>query len=244
MQPHNPCVWHGWVVLPTHPRSFRVGAKPARIFVTMVRDFAPEYHRVTGALAAALSLSSGTRGQILRRLRQHAIAHSTPNPANPSIISPDSSLKTLLGPAPLDVASLNQIIDPYLAPLEPVSLEYTIQLDGPSPSAPLCHDLDVAWSLRPAMLKLPAFMERLDVRQAIEAQDRKATGVFSVALVLCHTVLLCVLLLQGRRGRLSPAGIAHCPPRPRFLEVPRTNASALIFTSRNQVWWVRIPARA
>jgi hypothetical protein len=164
------------------PRAHRVGSKPARVLITMVRDFAPKYFRASPQLQSALQLpgGGGTHGEALRALRAHALAHSAPDPADPSLRRADAELQALLGSGEVGLDDLHRHLDAHLSPLDPVSLDYTIQLDGPSPSALVCHDVEVAWPLKPSMLRLPPFLERLDVKEELDAHDAKITGAHSL----------------------------------------------------------------
>ena len=156
----------------------------------MVRDFAPEYFKVTGELAAKLQLTGGTRGRISRALRRYAHAHSTKDPADPSMLIADAELQALTGKQRIDIAALNECIDQHLQHLDPVALQYTVQLDGPSPCTPACYDVDVAWALKPNMLKLPPFLERHEIKRELDAHDEAIHGVQRPTL-LSTTVSIC-----------------------------------------------------
>jgi SWI/SNF-related matrix-associated actin-dependent regulator of chromatin subfamily D len=142
----------------------------------MVRDFAPPYKRITGTLADALKLPGGSPGQVRRALEKYATAHSTPDTTDPSIMHADRELEGLVGAKRITTAQLQSCVDAHLQPLDPVSLDYTVKLDGPSLSAIMCHDVQVGWPLKPAMLKLPPYLERLDIKGNLEAYDEKILG--------------------------------------------------------------------
>ena len=145
----------------------------------MVRDFAPAYHLLTGALRDALGIPGGTRGHIARKLKAYALEHSTPLASDPSRLAPDAALRALLGVADgaaVDIAALSSHIDPFLKPRDPVSLLYTLQMEGPSPCDVDCYDVEVAWNLRPALLRVPPFLEHLSASQQLEAHDVKIAG--------------------------------------------------------------------
>eukprot|EP00892_Ulva_mutabilis_P010576 jgi/Ulvmu1/7891/UM004_0123.1 len=154
----------------------RVGTKPVNVTVKMIRDFAPELMLVSGKLQKALGVRSGTRGFLLHKLWEYAKAHSTPEESDPAYVQADDELAELVGDKRIMLGTLGQKMDPFLSHPEPVELQYTIMLDGPSPCTPLCFDVDVAWSLRQEMLVLPPFLDRLDIKTQLLEHDRKITG--------------------------------------------------------------------
>lgn len=149
----------------------RSGSRPTQIHITMHRDFAPEQLHVRGALAAALGVSSCTRGQLLRKVWDYITAHSTPDDRDPAIVTCDAAAVALFGVQRLQLASIGERLDGFLEQPQPVQLSYTVQLEGPSPAAPQCYDMEVAWPLSKAMLRLPAFLERFSSRQEKECED-------------------------------------------------------------------------
>lgn len=149
------------------------------MLVTMVRDFAPAFFRTSAQLRRALDMTGATRGAALRALHAYALSHSTPDAADPSLRRADAPLRTLVKAPTVRLDDLHTLLDEHLTPLDPVALDYTLQLDGPSPSAIVCHDVEVAWALKAAMLKLPPFLERLDVKPQLDACDTNITGMLS-----------------------------------------------------------------
>lgn len=174
------------------------------IGVTMVRDFAPAYHLLTGALRDALGIPGGTRGHIARKLKAYALEHSTPLATDPSRLTPDATLRALLGTAEgaeVDIATLSTHIDAHLKPRDPVSLLYTLQLDGPSPGDVDCYDVEVAWNLRPALLRVPPFLDPLNSGQQLEAHDAKIAGATPLG-VLCLSASEQALRFGPARGEV------------------------------------------
>jgi SWIB/MDM2 domain len=160
----------------TSPPLLRLGDKPKDITITFVREFAPEYMLVRGDLAKALNLKAGTRGRILRKLWTYVKAHSQADQGDPAYVDADDELFALFSERRLLLSTLGRRMEPFLSTPKPVVLHHKLVLDGPSPCTPLTVDMEVAWSLKPYMLQLPAFLERFDARPLIEEQDRRING--------------------------------------------------------------------
>lgn len=144
--------------------------------MTLTRDFAPELMLVSGRLAKALNLKAGTRGHILRRLWMYAKEHSKVDDKDPANVTADDDLFELFCERRLDMSTLSRKMNAFLSYPEPVKLQHKLVLDGPSPCTALVVDMEVAWSLKPNMLALPAFLERFDARVLLEEQDRRING--------------------------------------------------------------------
>jgi chromatin remodeling complex protein RSC6 len=154
----------------------RLGKDPCLVKVTLTRDFAPELMLVSGNLAKALNLKAGTRGHILRKLWAYAKEHSKVDDEDPAYVTADDELVQLLGEKRLDMSTLSRKMNAFLSCPAPVQLQHKLVLDGPSPCTALVVDMEVAWSLKPNMLQLPAFLERFDARVLLDEQDRRING--------------------------------------------------------------------
>lgn len=152
--------------------------------MTLIRDFAPELMLVSGRLATALGLKAGTRGHILRKLWNYAKEHSKVSEDDPACVIADDDLFQLLGDRRLDMSTLSKKMNAFLSSPVQVQLHHKLVLDGPSPCTALVVDMEVAWSLKPNMLQLPAFLERFDARTLLDEQDRRINGVHLAASVL------------------------------------------------------------
>lgn len=211
--------------------SCRLGNRKKRIGITMVRDFAPAYHLLKAPLRERLGIPGGTRGYILRKFKAYVQEHSSPNQVDPCVLRPDGDLKSLLREeGSIDISSLGDRLQPFLVPRDPVSLHYVVQLDGPSPANVDCYDVEVAWNLRPALLRLPPFLDHLNPAHPLEALDQNIAGgclssqcqmctclrwpCFRELIVSCHnaarskgTLSLCILFLVpllGHENMLVP----------------------------------------
>lgn len=143
----------------------------------MVRDFAPAYHLLKAPLQEKLGIPGGTRGYILRKFKAFVQEHSSPDAKDPCRLHPDGVLQKLLGvDGCIEISSLGDHLQPFLVSRDPVSLQYVIHLDGPSPANVDCYDVEVAWTLRPALLRLPPFLDHLNPAHPIEALDQNIAG--------------------------------------------------------------------
>lgn len=171
--------------------------------MTLTRDFAPELMLVSGRLAKALNLKAGTRGHILRKLWIYAKEHSKVEDADPAYVTADDELFQLLGEKRLDMSTLSRKMNAFLSSPVPVQLHHKLVLDGPSTCTALVVDMEVAWSLKPNMLQLPAFLERFDARTLLDEQDHRINGAL---------LAVCGLASSSRRELLllsQPYTCAH-----------------------------------
>ncbi|KAG0349287.1 SWI SNF, matrix associated, actin dependent regulator of chromatin, sub d, member 1 [Podila humilis] len=121
----------------------RHGDENVKVKVILHVDNSPERFKLSQELADVLAVDVETRPGIMLALWQYIKFHQLQDPEDKRNIICDPKLAALFGQTKISFPALPELIGRFLAPPDPIVLEYTVRVDKPYHLAPHCYDLDV-----------------------------------------------------------------------------------------------------
>lgn len=121
----------------------RHGDENVKVKVILHVDNSPERFKLSPELADVLAVDVETRPGIMLALWQYIKFHQLQDPEDKRNINCDQKLAALFNQPKISFPALPELIGRFLAPPDPIVLEYTVRVDKPYHLAPHCYDLDV-----------------------------------------------------------------------------------------------------
>ncbi|KAF9427128.1 SWI SNF, matrix associated, actin dependent regulator of chromatin, sub d, member 1 [Podila epigama] len=121
----------------------RHGDENVKVKVILHVDNSPERFKLSPELADVLAVDVETRPGIMLALWQYIKFHQLQDPEDKRNIVCDQKLAALFNQPKISFPALPELIGRFLAPPDPIVLEYTVRVDKPYHLSPHCYDLDV-----------------------------------------------------------------------------------------------------
>lgn len=140
----------------------RAGNKEVDVKITLEPHTGIRMYNLSTWLSAFMGVNQATRGRVLSAIWAYIRDNKLINSSNPMQVDLDDRLQALLKcEKHISLDSIGGRLEALMKPPPPPVLEYTIKLDGPSPSAPACWDIEVWEPLPAAHDGLPPSVARL-----------------------------------------------------------------------------------
>ncbi|WIA38491.1 hypothetical protein OEZ86_001813 [Tetradesmus obliquus] len=174
----------------------RQGSSNVTADITLTQDFMPQAYVLDPRLAELLGVSIGPQNSVLARVWSY-IHNQKPQDARSPVLQLDEKLAGLMGCQQLVREALPAAVGKLLQPVQPIKVQHTIDVSGPSPGAVTCLDVDVLLPLKVQEKLLPTLDALLDDKQ-FEAMDQKLAAQLAK-------------LFEARRRRAMLLGFAEAP---------------------------------
>ncbi|KAI8075195.1 hypothetical protein BC940DRAFT_287688 [Gongronella butleri] len=113
----------------------------ARIILDL--DYNPAKYKVSEALSQLIHVKLDTRPQIIMELWNYIKNHKLQDNEDKRVIHCDEALKQLFGAPHIQFSALTELINPHIAPPDPIVLNYTIRVDKDFYQCPQAFDVEV-----------------------------------------------------------------------------------------------------
>ncbi|KAF6258758.1 hypothetical protein COO60DRAFT_1638864 [Scenedesmus sp. NREL 46B-D3] len=174
----------------------RMGSSNVDASITLQQDFMPQAYALDPRLAELVGVSIGSQNSVLARVWSY-IHNQKPQDVRSPALQLDDRLASLMGCPQLLREALPSAVGKLLQPLQPIKIQHTIDVSGPSPGAVTCLDVDVQLPMKAQDKLLPTLDALLDDKQ-FEAADEKIAGQLTK-------------LFEARRRRAMLLGFAEAP---------------------------------
>ncbi|XP_043704337.1 SWI/SNF complex component SNF12 homolog [Telopea speciosissima] len=173
LYPENPTIIWESARSPAPHEGFEVRRKGDKEFSVNIRlemNYVPEKFKLSPALMELLGIEVETRPRVIAAIWHYVKARKLQNPNDPSLFACDPALRKVFGEEKMKFAMVSLKISQHLSPPQPIHLEHTIRLSGPSPAGNACYDVlvDVPFPLQKEM---SAFLANIEKHKEIETCD-------------------------------------------------------------------------
>lgn len=198
----NPVVWERKKHQGPHKDSFEIrrkGNKAVNATIDITLDWQPSRYQLPKSLRDLLGLQYETRARVLHLLWVYIKSHNLMNPSQPQMVGLDDTLQGVFGESQIKLSSVSERLNKLLEPMPPITLQYTIRVDGASPTHPDCYDIEFEVpGATPANERLSNFLDKYSKDREIEGLDLK----ISTAIRKIN---------EHRRRRAFYLGFSHSP---------------------------------
>lgn len=120
----------------------RIGSKETKARITLHLDQVPPRFKLSDPLAELLGIRVDTKPNIIAALWQYIKTNQCQMRNEPQVIKCDERLKQVFGKQErMGFTKLASALQEHLLPEPPVAFDYTIKVNGPSPTHPDVYDL-------------------------------------------------------------------------------------------------------
>ncbi|KAG0038325.1 SWI SNF, matrix associated, actin dependent regulator of chromatin, sub d, member 1 [Podila clonocystis] len=154
----------------------RHGDENVKVKVILHVDNSPERFKLSPELADVLAVDVETRPGIMLALWQYIKFHQLQDPEDKRNINCDQKLAALFNQPKISFPALPELIGRFLAPPDPIVLEYTVRVDKPYHLAPHCYDLDVELDDPTFKTKISSLLSSTSLSAASSGSSGAAAG--------------------------------------------------------------------
>mmetsp|Transcript_17387 Transcript_17387/g.48490 ORF Transcript_17387/g.48490 Transcript_17387/m.48490 type:complete len:415 (-) Transcript_17387:333-1577(-) len=184
-----------------HSDAFEIkrrGSKPCSAKIKLGFNYMPEQYQLSAELAEVVGLQQDTRSRTLRALWSYIKAHGLQSSQNPTMVECDEKLRALFNEPKVGLHTIAQRISSHLGPAAPVELEYTVSINGQSPTHPDCYEIDIEVPATTPPQLTESFLQKLNKDRELDMYNTRITsGVQKIN--------------EHRRRRTFFLGFSHSP---------------------------------
>lgn len=161
-----------------HKDSFefcRQGSEPVDVEISLDLDWQPARYQLPNGLADLLKLQYDSRARVLQSLWLYIQANKLQDKSDPAKLNLDDHLASVFGEKGIALSSIGARLNNILAPMPPVMISYTVQVNGQTPTHPECYDIEFDIPVHRQSERLTSILDTVSKDREVDMFDAKVS---------------------------------------------------------------------